>query len=144
MVCFYRKMRYNWHVSTTSVVVNSKMQSMLCKMASRAPRAIAAYGFKYQIIFYSSSDTGKKAAKLPLCGFWLSKAIYGHLWGGYLHFSGIKNHAKTIKYLSPTPQIIFQYFPLFPPFLFGTRFGKTLDLSHFPHFHSSQKSHKSR
>lgn len=56
--------------------------------------------------------------------------------GVYLHFSGIKNHAKTIKYLSPTPQIIFHNFSLFSPFLFGTRFGKTLYLSHFPHFYS--------
>lgn len=56
--------------------------------------------------------------------------------GVYLHFSGIKNHEKTIKYLSPTPQIIFHNFSLFPPFLFGTRFGKTLYLSHFPHFYS--------
>lgn len=65
-------------------------------MASRAPRAIAAYGFKYQIIFYSSSDTGKKAAKLPLCGFWLSKAIYGHFQGGiftfFRHKKSRKNH----------------------------------------------------
>ena len=142
MVCFYCKMRYNRRVSTTSVVVNSKMQSMLCKMASRAPRAIAAYGFKYQIIFYSSSDTGKKSRKITVMRlFGLVKPFMGIFRGVYLHFSGIKNHAKTIKYLSPTPQIIFQYFPLFPPFLFGTRFGKTLDLSHFPHFHSSQNSH---
>lgn len=56
--------------------------------------------------------------------------------GVYLHFSGIKNHAKTIKYLSPTPQIIFHNFSLFSPFLLGTRFGKTLYLSHFSHFHS--------
>ena len=58
--------------------------------------------------------------------------------GVYLHFSGIKNHAKTIKYLSPTPQIIFHNFPLFSFFLLGTRFGKTLDLSHFPHFHPTK------
>lgn len=64
-------------------------------MASRAPRAIAAYGFKYQIIFYSSSDTGKKAAKLPLCGFWLSKAIYGHLWGGIFTFFRYKKSRKN-------------------------------------------------
>ncbi len=66
VVCFYCKMRYNWCVSTTNVVVNSKTQSILCKMASRAPRAIAAYGFKYQMIFYSSPDTGKKSRKITV------------------------------------------------------------------------------
>jgi len=83
----------------------------------------------------------KKPQNYRYAAFGLVKPFMGVFRGAYLHFLGIKNHAKTIKYLSPTPQIIFHNFPLFPPFLFGTRFGKTLDLSHFPHFHSSQNSH---
>ena len=89
VVCFYCKMRYNWCVSTTNVVVNSKTQSILCKMASRAPRAIAAYGFKYQMIFYSSPDTGKKSRKITVMRLLdvYKRQAYSYSWLYGLHWS---------------------------------------------------------